>query len=229
MEPLIISCRERFPKITDHRRVITRIRTFCKRLVHFCWVWEILTASIPICAAVALVTVLLNTDERQQAPIQIGSVEVSLNAIVAAIATILKTSLNVTIEDPKNQGAWNWFDNMKGVRKSASKPFEGPGYIWECVCRLMVESEAHMAGRGRYDSKPGLSTLVDNGVRATRTLVALGAVQFCYEQYLRPRLDHIQRRRESQANVPETYVLQQRKTPSGGDSLWEIGRVQRFS
>ncbi|KAI1362186.1 hypothetical protein F5Y08DRAFT_312941, partial [Xylaria arbuscula] len=101
----------------------SRIKRACQRPVKYWWAWEFLTAGLSIVAAVVLVVVLSRSDQQPQYNFVVGSTSFSLNAFVAAISTVLRTSLLATVAGPLNQSAWNRFVPTKfSKRRDDSDP-----------------------------------------------------------------------------------------------------------
>jgi hypothetical protein len=108
-QPSASSVDKELPSLSKGCHIFARFRRACKHVVRSWWAWEILAGIVSLVAVGALMFVLVATDGQQQRLLQIGSLQVSLNTVVAAISTVLRTSLIVTVAGPLNQSAWNWF------------------------------------------------------------------------------------------------------------------------
>jgi hypothetical protein len=73
------------------------------------WAWEIASAVFSLASTIVLVIVLATQNGKAQTTYKIGSTHVTLNTIVAAISTAMRTSLALAVAGPLNQSAWNWF------------------------------------------------------------------------------------------------------------------------
>jgi hypothetical protein len=82
-------------------------------LVRYWWVWECLSATISFIAVIVLIGTLTEADGRALQSISFGAAHFSLNSYIAAISTVVRTSLLVTIAGPLNQSVWNWFSSSR--------------------------------------------------------------------------------------------------------------------
>lgn len=101
------------PEVPWHRKLFSTIVLSSRRLVRYWWAWEILSAAFSLAATVALVTVLAEQDGHIQEPFKLGATQVTLNTIIAAISTAIRTSLALAVAGPLNQSAWNWFSQSR--------------------------------------------------------------------------------------------------------------------
>lgn len=111
------------PNVSRRRQLLSGFQRGCKRLVRYWWAWELLAASLSIVSTAALIVVLKESDQKKQQTIRVGKAELTLNAVVAAISTIIRTSLTVTVAGALDQSAWNWFATSRsGTTVSSGKP-----------------------------------------------------------------------------------------------------------
>lgn len=101
------------PVVPGYRRILFQITFVCKRLARYWWAWEFLAAAISIIATIALIIVLREADGRAQRSFQIGGAQLTLNTVVAAISTIIRSSLMVAVAGALSQSSWNWFSSPK--------------------------------------------------------------------------------------------------------------------
>lgn len=64
---------------------------------------------VSLTAMVILVIVLAQADQHQQPSWAVAGTELTLNTVVAAIGTVIRTSLYIVVAGALNQSAWNWF------------------------------------------------------------------------------------------------------------------------
>jgi hypothetical protein len=113
------------PVVPRHRRILFQITFVCKRLVRYWWAWEFLAAAMSITATIALIIVLREADGRAQRSFHIGAAQLTLNTIVAAISTIIRSSLMVTVAGALSQSSWNWFSSPRqGSLAQSAKPLK---------------------------------------------------------------------------------------------------------
>jgi hypothetical protein len=108
-------------------RYLTTFKRSWQSFVHYWWAWEFLAATLSLLATAALIATLVVTDGRPLQSMTFGSVQISLNAFVAAISTVIRTSLLVTVAGPLNQSLWNWFSSPKlekGAQQQSGKPLK---------------------------------------------------------------------------------------------------------
>lgn len=89
------------------------------------WVWELCSATISIVATFVLITTLADADGRPLRAMSFGTTQFSLNSYVAAMSTIIRTSLLATVAGPLNQSVWNWFSlprREEGTQNPLGRP-----------------------------------------------------------------------------------------------------------
>jgi hypothetical protein len=69
----------------------------CKRITNDPWVLEYLAATLAISAVAALIAVLAQANDLPQHAFTIGNTQVTLNTLVAAISTVTRAALLVTL------------------------------------------------------------------------------------------------------------------------------------
>ena len=103
------SFEKRLPILPHHIWLFSKLKQGCKSLVRYWWAWEILAAVLSIISTIVLIVVLARNDGHPVQSLFLGGAQVTLNTIVAAISTIIRASLMVTVAGALNQSAWNWF------------------------------------------------------------------------------------------------------------------------
>ena len=121
------------PAIPWYKRLLSFIGRTCMSIVEYWWAWEILGAILSIAATASLIAVLAYEDGRVQQPLPFGATTISLNTIVAALSTVIRTSLAVAIAGPLNQSAWNWFSSF---RSSSTPPAGSHSRTWTLSATL---------------------------------------------------------------------------------------------
>ena len=88
----------------------------------------------------AIVVVLAEADKHQQQTWSIGNTQLTINAIIAALATVARSSLLVAVAGALNQSAWNWFSSETGVVETRGHPLkdletfsEAAANSWNCI------------------------------------------------------------------------------------------------
>ena len=100
---------KQLPILPRYVRALSQFQQKCKALVRYWWAWELLAAAVSIIATINLIVVLaVNNGKSLQAPL-FGYSQFSLNGLVAAISTVVRTSLLLVVGGALNQCAWNWF------------------------------------------------------------------------------------------------------------------------
>ena len=100
---------KKLPAVPIHIRYLSILSQGCKALVRHWWAWDFLAAGLSILAAIALIALLTKNNGQLQQPFWLGIIPVSLNVLVVAISTVVRTSLLVTVAGAFNQSSWNWF------------------------------------------------------------------------------------------------------------------------
>jgi hypothetical protein len=104
---------------------LSQFKRLGEQFRNYWWPWEVFAATISIAATVALIAVLHSVNGHPLQSASFGDAQISINTVVAAITTIIRTSLLVTIAGPLNQSAWNWFSTPgKGNRNRAGRPLK---------------------------------------------------------------------------------------------------------
>ena len=112
------------PLIPWHTQLLSKLKRSCKRLVRWWWAWELLASALSIAATIALIAVLWQADNNTQHSWIIGNTELTLNTIVAAISTIIRAALLVTVEGALNQSPWNRFSSPRKGTSEPARPLE---------------------------------------------------------------------------------------------------------
>lgn len=76
------------------------------------WLFELLAAVVSVLAMVALLGVLDGYNDRV---VQILPLGITLNGMVAVLATISRTSLMIPVASGLSQGKWLWFSPIKAL------------------------------------------------------------------------------------------------------------------
>ena len=113
------------PIVPAHIRIFTILLRKCKALVRHWWAWDYLAAATSVVAMIILIITLAENDGQLQQSFWLGAVPISLNALVAAISTVMRTSLAVTVAGALNQSSWNWFSSsVTNKTPQPSKPLK---------------------------------------------------------------------------------------------------------
>jgi len=96
------------------------VRWYGRSIMRGWWAWELIAATVSILAMAGLLAVLLYVDRHKQRVWNVGGTQLTVNTIIAAIGTIMRSSLLLVVAGALNQSAWNWF-----VCKRKDKEFEG--------------------------------------------------------------------------------------------------------
>ena len=99
--------------VSTQSQLKPRSRSGWWRLGQYWWAWQILAAALSLAATAALIITLIEIDGHKQYTLKIGHAHVTLNAIIALISTVIRTSLFVTVGGALSQGAWNWFASSR--------------------------------------------------------------------------------------------------------------------
>lgn len=116
--------RKKLPVLPRHVRVRAWIRRCGRQFVHGWWAWELIAATVSVAAMVALVALLAEADQQQQQNWAVGNTQLTLNTVVVAIGTIIRSSLLLVVAGALNQSAWNWFASRTGGVEAEGQPLE---------------------------------------------------------------------------------------------------------
>lgn len=123
LQKLLPTKRLKLPVLRKRRWLSFEFKRRWNRLVHDWWAWEFLASAISIVATVALIITLAVTDGHKQPEWGIAGAKITLNAIVAAISTVIRTALMIAVGSALNQNAWNWFASRRATETlNAGKP-----------------------------------------------------------------------------------------------------------
>lgn len=113
-----------FPVVKKRRWASFEFKRRWHSLVHYWWAWEWLASLVSVAATVALVVVLAITDGHKQPDWGVrGGAKITLNAVVAAISTVIRTALMIAVGGALSQNAWNWYSSRRANEKlNAGKP-----------------------------------------------------------------------------------------------------------
>ena len=124
-----------------------------RRILHGWWAWELIAASASVLPMVAVIVVLAEANQHPQQNWVIGNTQLTINAIIAALGTMARSSLLVAVAGALNQSAWNWFSSKTGIVETQGHPLkdletfsEAAANSWNCV-KLLWRT------KGRYVSK----------------------------------------------------------------------------
>jgi Protein of unknown function (DUF3176) len=95
--------RTSLPVLPRHARLRAWIQRRVRRLVHGWWAWELIAAAVSVAATVALDALLASADQHLQETWTVGSTQLTLNTLVAIIATIIRASLLLVVAGALNQ------------------------------------------------------------------------------------------------------------------------------
>ena len=122
-QALSVPRQKELPPVPWHAHLFSKLGRLCKRLVRWWWTWELLASALSIAATIALIVVLWQADGNAQQSWMIGSTQLTLNTIVAAISTVIRAALLVAVAGALNQSLWNMFSSKKGTSGPA-RPLE---------------------------------------------------------------------------------------------------------
>lgn len=148
------SCRKPLPTASAQTRQRTWISRHGRSLVHGWWAWELIAASVSVAAMIALIGVLAGADKHKQKNWAVGGTELTLNTVVAAIGTIIRSSLLLAVAGALNQCAWNWFaaksrdseaegyplEDLETFSEAAANSWNSLKLLWRTKCRYVSPS-----------------------------------------------------------------------------------------
>lgn len=112
------------PSLPRHIRLGNWFRLRGRYVVHGWWAWELIAATVSVAATIALIVLLSEVDRRPQQTWAVGSTQITLNSVVVAIATLVRTSLLLVVAGAVNQSAWNWFASRTKGGVNEGRPLE---------------------------------------------------------------------------------------------------------
>jgi Protein of unknown function (DUF3176) len=121
-----------------------------RRLVHGWWTWELIAAAVTVAAMLGLIDLLAQADRHPRQSWVIGGSQLTLNTLVAAISTVIRSSLLLLVAGALNQCAWNWFATRDAGEQPEGPPLkdletfsEAAANPWNCI-KLLYQT------KGRY-------------------------------------------------------------------------------
>ena len=109
-----------------------------------------------LAATLVLVVLLVQADRRQQQAWAAGGTQLTLNTLLAAVATVVRTSLLLVVTGALNQSAWNWFAGKKTSGDSSSQPLEdleifseAAANSWNSV-RLLIRTKSRLVADSQW-------------------------------------------------------------------------------
>lgn len=142
--------RKELPAVPQRARLKAWTAQRGRRLVHGWWAWELIAASISILAMVTLIVVLVEADQHQQQSWAVGNTQLTLNTIVAAIGTVIRSSLLLAVAGALNQSAWNWFSSRTGAVENEGRPLEDLETFSEAAANSLNCLKLLWRTKGRY-------------------------------------------------------------------------------
>ena len=113
------------PFVPSRRLASFELGRVWDKLAHDWWAWECVASAISIAATAGLVATLAVTDGDKQPEWGVGSARITLNAIVAAMATVIRTALTIVVGGALSQNAWNWYSSKRATEVlNAGKPLK---------------------------------------------------------------------------------------------------------
>ena len=73
---------------------------------------------------VAIVVILAEANEQQQQTWAFGNTQLTVNAVIAAIGTVSRSTILVAVAGALNQSAWNWFSSKTEVSETHGHPLK---------------------------------------------------------------------------------------------------------
>ncbi|MCJ1405627.1 hypothetical protein MMC11_008855 [Xylographa trunciseda] len=147
--------RKKLPTLPRHISLWARLRRSARRWFRGWWIWELAAAGVSLAATVALVVLLAQADRRQPQAWAVGGMELTLNTLVAAIATVMRTSLLLVVASALNQSAWNWFAAKKSGGDASGQPLEDLEIFSEAAANSWNSVRLLIRTRGRYIASLG--------------------------------------------------------------------------
>lgn len=105
--------RKKLPSLPQHIHLWAVIKRWNRRLFYRWWTWELVAASVMIAATIGLIALLAQANQRPQETWAIGNTQLTLNTLVVAISTIMRSALMLAVGGALNQSLWNWFADDK--------------------------------------------------------------------------------------------------------------------
>ncbi|KAJ9616709.1 hypothetical protein H2200_000428 [Cladophialophora chaetospira] len=105
----------RFPVVPKRRWASFELRRSWQTFTQGWWLWELLASALSFAATIALIVTLAITDGHEQQSYGIARAKLTLNAIVAAISTVIRTALMFAVSGALSQNAWNWYSSKRST------------------------------------------------------------------------------------------------------------------
>jgi len=94
-------------------------------------------------------------DGRQQQTWTIGNAQLTLNTIVVAISTVMRSSLLLVVGGALNQSAWNWFAARTSGAEPEGRPLEDLETFSEAAANSWNSVKLLYRTKGRYATRLG--------------------------------------------------------------------------
>ena len=140
------------PALPCHARLLSSFKCGSQRLVKHWWAWEILAAALSIAATIGLVVILAKSDGVSLESLSFGAAHLSLNTIVAAVSTVIRAALAVTVAGALNQSPWNWF-----AQPQSGKPLQDLDIFGDAASDSWSSLRLLARTKGRYASASSIS------------------------------------------------------------------------
>jgi hypothetical protein len=115
----------RFPLIPKKKWASFEAKRRWFELVHDWWAWEYLASVVSVAATAGLIVTLAVMDGKKVPSWGIAGAKITLNAIVAAISTVIRTGLMIVVGGAMSQNAWNWYASQRaGEAPNTGKPLK---------------------------------------------------------------------------------------------------------
>lgn len=164
---------KKLPVLPRRVRLVAWIRRYGRQCVRFWWAWELIAATVSAVAMVALVALLAKADQHQQQTWGVGNTQLTLNTIVAAIGTIIRSSLLLVVAGALNQSAWNWFASRTGGVEAEGRPLEDFETFSEAAANLLNSLKLLWRTKGRYGRR---TFSPSEAKRVVRYIASIGAL-----------------------------------------------------
>ena len=139
------------PVLPSHIHLYSKVKLWCKGLVRYWWAWELLAAALSIVATIVLIVILRINDGQPQQSFSFGAAQFSLNALIAAISTVVRASLLVATAGALNQSSWNWFlSPPRSNRSPPSKPLKDLDTFGDAASDSLASIKLLFRTKGRY-------------------------------------------------------------------------------
>ena len=114
------------PSLPKHVLRIAKIKRSCANVIYTSfWGWEYAAVLVSAVATITLILLLKSADQQQKRSWTIGNTQLTLNALIAIISSMIRASLVVLLSGSLTQSPWNWFaDQNNNDRQGYGRPLK---------------------------------------------------------------------------------------------------------